>query len=148
FNVGLLAAGAATLILLGPFALVLIYSKEFEPASKLMLPFAIGSFFSGLFQPYNSFLSAHGRGGELRNISFFIGIINVISLLLIIPRFGVMGAAWMVAVAAALNFSLHYYYYLSVCREQASRRSMRVTLVDLSNDARAGSEWVRERYKE
>src|SRR5438552_18620250 len=107
----MLVVGTVVLILIGPYAIVLINSEQYAPATKLLLPFALGSFFGGLFQPYNSFLSAHGRGGELRNISFFIGTINVISLLLIIPRFGVMGAAWMVAGAAALNFSLHYYYY-------------------------------------
>src|SRR5262249_5718745 len=131
FNLMLLSAGAAALIIIGPYVLLLLYGEEYAPARQLILPFALGSFFGGLFQPYNGFLSAHGRGGELRNISVVIGIINVISLLIVLPHFGVMGVAWMVATASALNFSLHYYYYRVVYREQSARRARRVTMIDL-----------------
>ncbi|MEW6738075.1 MAG: glycosyltransferase family 4 protein, partial [Acidobacteriota bacterium] len=83
----------------------------------------------------------------LLNISFFIGSINVISLLLIIPIYGVAGAAWMVAAAAACNFTLHFYYYCKVYRGQIAERRLRITLIDLSNDPQATQEWIRTHYK-
>lgn len=147
-NLLLLSSGAISLILLGPYLLVLIYSNQFAYSTKLLPAFATAAFFGGLFQPYNAFLSAHGRGGELRNISIFIGILNVISLFFILPRFGAMGAAWMVAVASAINFSLHYYYYHLVCREKASTKPRHITMIDLSNDTYTGIEWVKKKYGE
>ncbi|MBL8148999.1 MAG: glycosyltransferase [Blastocatellia bacterium] len=145
-NFLLLIVGTLGLIVLGPYLIVLIYSKDFAPAGELMLPFAIGSCLLGLIQPYNGFLSAHGRGGELRNISFAIGLINVFSLFLVIPRFAMMGAAWMLAFGATLNFSLHYYYYRKFCKEQVSNRLLQVTLVDLSNDSHAAVDWIKRKY--
>ncbi|MBI4853994.1 MAG: glycosyltransferase [Acidobacteria bacterium] len=145
-NLLLLTTGALSLILIGPYLVILLYTEKFLPATTLLPAFAIGAFFGGMFQPYNAFLAAHGRGGELRNISFFIGIVNVICLFLILPSFGVMGAAWMVAGASAVNFSLHYYYYRSV--SEAKAKSPHITMVDLSNDTATGIDWLNKKYGE
>ncbi len=147
-NLLLLTSGTISLILIGPYLLILIYSNQFAYSTKLLPAFAIAAFFSGLFQPYNAFLSAHGRGGELRNISVFIGILNVASLLFILPRFGAMGAAWMVAITSAINFTLHYYYYCLVCKETMSNKPRHITMIDLSNDTNVGIEWLKKKFGE
>lgn len=144
FNVLLLVCGGLGLVLIGPHLLVFFYSGEYAPAAGLLLPFALGAFFGGLYQPYNSFLSAHGRGGELRNISFLMSAVNCLSLFYIIPRYGLQGGAWMVAVASALNFTLHYYYYCVFVKLMAPQQ--RLTLVDLSNDPAAARSYVESRY--
>ncbi|KAF0245694.1 MAG: RfbX family O-antigen/teichoic acid exporter membrane protein, partial [bacterium] len=147
-NLLLLTSGALSLILIAPYLLVLLYSEKAIPAIVLLPAFAIGAFFGGMFQPYNAFLAAHGQGGELRNISVFIGIINILSLFFVLPRFGLMGAAWMVAVASTINFSLHYYYYRLVCQAKARKQPHHITMVDLSNDTATGLNWVKEKYGE
>lgn len=143
FNMLLLICGVLGLVVLGPYLLIFFYSGEYATAAGLLLPFALGAFFGGLYQPYNSFLSAHGRGGELRNISFLMGAVNCLSLFYIIPRYGLRGGAWMVAVASALNFTLHYYYYFIFVRLMALRR---LTLVDLSNDPVAARHYIETHY--
>lgn len=147
-NLLLLSSGAIALVLLGPYLLVLLYTEKFLPATTLLPAFAVGAFFGGMFQPYNAFLAAHGRGGELRNISVFIGILNIICLFLILPRFGVMGAAWMVAGATAINFSLHYYYYRVVCQAKIGEKLPHITMIDLSNDTATGINWLKQKYGE
>lgn len=144
FNIMLLICGVLGLTFLGPYLLVLFYSGEYAPAARLLLPFALGAFFGGLYQPYNSFLSAHGRGGELRNISFLMGAVNCLSLFYIIPRYGLQGGAWMVTVASALNFTLHYYYYRAFV--QLTDPIKRITLVDLSNDPVAARQYIESHY--
>lgn len=136
-NLLLLVCATVALVTVGPYLLILFYSAEYKPAAELLLPFAMGAFFAGLYQPYNAFLSAQGRGSELRNISFLMGTINCISLFYIIPRDGLSGGAWMVAVASALNFSAHYYYYW-LCVNM----KLRITLVDLSTDPKAALDYV------
>lgn len=146
FNLLFLLSSTIFLILFGPYIIKFLYGDNFAPAGRLVLPFAFAAFFNGLFQPYNGFLSAHGRGGELRNISIIIGLLNVIGLFIVLARFGMMGAAWMVATTQALNFSLHYYYYRVVHREESLKRTRRVTIVDLSNDPAIAIDWLKQKY--
>lgn len=143
-NLLLLVSGVLSLVFIGPYLLILLYSEKATPATFLLPAFAVGAFFGGLFQPYNTFLAAHGQGGELRNISIFIGILNVLSLFFVLPYFGLTGAAWMVAIASATNFSLHYYYYRSVCKTKATLPH--ITMIDLSNDTVTGVKWIRDSY--
>jgi glycosyltransferase involved in cell wall biosynthesis/O-antigen/teichoic acid export membrane protein len=147
-NLLLLISGTLSLIFIGPYLLLLLYTDKSLPAINLLTAFALGAFFGGLFQPYNAFLAAHGQGGELRNISVFIGILNVISLFLVLPRFGLSGAAWMAAIASAINFGLHYYYYKTVCKSKINNKLPHITLIDLSNDTATGIKWVKEKYGE
>jgi O-antigen/teichoic acid export membrane protein len=67
--------------------------------------------FVGLFQPYNSFLNAHGRGAELRNVVLVVGFATIAALLVTVPRFGIAGAAWTAAAAMALDYALLLHYY-------------------------------------
>lgn len=143
-NLLLLSLGAISLVLIGPYLLILIYTSKYAYATKLLPAFAVAAFFGGLFQPYNTFLSAHSRGSELRNISVFIGMLNVISLFFVLPRFGAMGAAWMLAVASASNFTLHYYYYRVVC--QKTNKKPHITMIDLSNDTKTGVDWIKNKF--
>jgi glycosyltransferase involved in cell wall biosynthesis/O-antigen/teichoic acid export membrane protein len=145
-NLLLLSSGTLAIILLGKFVVLLIFGEKYRAATDLLLPFALTAFLLGLFQPYNSFLLAHGRGGELRNISWAISAINILSLLLIVPRFGIYGAAWMSTFAASCNFSLHYYYYYQVYQQQVQSRPRRVTIVALSHNLDVARDWLRQHY--
>ncbi len=110
WNAVTLAAGAVMLALAGPLALPLAFPK-YADAASLLLPFAVWGFFGGLFQPYNMFLGAHGRGAEIRNIALAITLFSIFALLLSVPRWGIRGAAWSAAAAMALDYLLAVYYY-------------------------------------
>lgn len=104
------------LVVFGPFALRLLF-PGYSEAAPLLVPFAAISLFVGLFQPYNMFLASHGRGAELRNIAVMVTVASVAGLILILPLYGVKGAAWTGAAAMALDYLLHLYYYRKLRRE-------------------------------
>jgi O-antigen/teichoic acid export membrane protein len=106
------AVGSASvgLIALGPLALRVLFPK-YSDAASLLLPFAVMNSFVGLFQPYNIFLASHGRGVELRNIVLIVGVATIAALVVLVPRFGITGAAWTGACAMALDYILHVLYY-------------------------------------
>ncbi len=110
WNAVTLGTGAVALALAGPVALPLAFPK-YADAASLLLPFAVWGFFGGLFQPYNMFLGAHGRGAEIRNIALAITLFSITALLLSVPRWGIKGAAWSAAAAMALDYALAVYYY-------------------------------------
>ncbi|MFY9610038.1 MAG: lipopolysaccharide biosynthesis protein [Blastocatellia bacterium] len=110
WSAAMLIAASVALVAVGPFVLKLVFPK-YTAATPLLVPFAVMNLFVGLFQPYNIFLAAHGRGAELRNIVLVVGAASVVALVAIVPRFGLAGAAWTAAAGMALDYVLHLYYY-------------------------------------
>lgn len=110
WNVFMIASAALGLIMLGPLAIKLLFPK-YSAGTGLLLPFAIANLFAGLFQPYNIFLSSHGRGAEVRNIAAAVALSSLLGLSLAVPRYGTIGAAWTAATVMALDYVLHLYYY-------------------------------------
>lgn len=115
WNTIVLICASIALATIGPIALRLLFPRYSEAAS-LLTPFAALNLFVGLFQPYNMFLASHGRGKELRNIAIVVTIANLTGLLLLVPRFGVKGAAWVGAASMAVDYFLHVYYYRKFSR--------------------------------
>jgi len=110
WNVAALAVSSIALAAIGPIVLKFVFPKYAE-AAPLLIPFAAMILFVGLFQPYNIFLAAHGRGVELRNIVLIVGVLMIGALLITVPRFGITGAAWTASAAMALDYVLHVHYY-------------------------------------
>ena len=94
----------------GPLAIRFFFPRYSE-GTGLLVPFALASLFAGLFQPYNTFLASHGRGAEVRNIAIAVAAASLFSLSLVVPRYGISGAAWTAAAVMALDYVLHLYYY-------------------------------------
>jgi O-antigen/teichoic acid export membrane protein len=115
WNTVVLICASVGLATLGPIALQLLFPRYSEAAS-LLLPFAVLNLFVGLFQPYNMFLASHGCGRELRNIAIVVTIVNLAGLILVVPRFGVKGAAWVGAASMGVDYFLHVYYYRKFSR--------------------------------
>lgn len=110
WNAVVLIAAAGALIVIGPFAIKLLFPK-YGDGTPLLLPFALMNLFIGLYQPYNIFLTSHGRGAEVRNIVVLVVVASLAVLIWSVPRYGIMGAAWTAAAAMALDYVLHVYYY-------------------------------------
>jgi O-antigen/teichoic acid export membrane protein len=119
WNAVVLIAAAVALVLFGPLVLKFAFPKYGE-AAPLLIPFATMNLFVGLFQPYNIFLAAHGRGVELRNIVLIVVITTIAALVVTVPRFGVAGAAWTGAASMALDYILHLHYYRKFKQRLAS----------------------------
>jgi O-antigen/teichoic acid export membrane protein/SAM-dependent methyltransferase len=110
WNGAVLVISSLCLVAAGPLAIRIAFPR-YQEAIPLLLPFALAAFFGGLFQPYNAFLSSHGRGTDLRNIAIAVTIAGLAGLILLVPLTGIKGAAWAGAGAMALDFVLHLYYY-------------------------------------
>ena len=110
WNAVVLIAASIALIAIGPFAIKLLFPKYGE-GTPLLVPFALMNLCIGLYQPYNIFLTSHGRGAEVRNIVMLVVVASLAGLFWSVPRYGIMGAAWTAAVAMAMDYGLHVYYY-------------------------------------
>jgi len=110
WNVAVAICASIGLAMIGPHILRFVFPK-YSDASPLLIPFAVMNMFVGLFQPYNIFLAANGRGAELRNIVLTTGLTTVAVLIFTVPKFGITGAAWTCAGAMALDYLLHLVYY-------------------------------------
>lgn len=111
WNIALLSAAAVGLASVGPFFIAFAFQGKYHNALPLLFPFAYVALFAGLLQPYNMFLTAHGRGKDLRNIALIMSLVNLFGLFAFVRTYGLPGAAWFAASSMAFNFVLHLYYY-------------------------------------
>jgi O-antigen/teichoic acid export membrane protein len=111
WNTGLMLAATAGAILCGPVALGVLLGFDARRTASFVLPCAVSALFGGLVQPYNVFLSAHGSGVELRRIAFATCLTSLIGLVVAVPTFGLLGAAWWSAFSAFVHFGLHLRWY-------------------------------------
>jgi O-antigen/teichoic acid export membrane protein len=122
WNAVVLIAASVALIVIGPLAIRLLFPK-YSDGTPLLLPFALMNLFTGLYQPYNIFLTSHGRGAEVRNIVVLVVVASLAGLIWSVPHYGIMGAAWTAAAAMATDYVLHVYYYRKFTRAVESATS-------------------------
>jgi len=118
FNFLWLLACVAGLSLLGKFIVIILFSKRYLSVVPLILPLALAGFFEGMFQPYNMFLGAHGKGEWLRNIAIVFACTVFILNLVLIQVWGAMGAAIASLTACILCYFFHVGYYNKLLREE------------------------------
>jgi O-antigen/teichoic acid export membrane protein len=121
WNAIVLITAALALIIFGSLALRIFFPLYRESAS-LLVPFALYNLFAGLFQPYNIFLAARGRSAYIRNIAIMVTIASLAGLLVAVPFFGILGAAWAGALTMLIDYLLHVYYYRKSLRSGLSTR--------------------------
>lgn len=102
------------LILAKPIVLM-IYGEDYLECVYLLYYLSIGSLLYGISDFYNRFLLSKGKGKELRNSSFIVGIILIISNLILINILGAKGAAFATIISGLSYFCLILYYYNKVC---------------------------------
>ena len=83
----------------------------YTPMIALVVPLTLAQAVRGVTGIYNSFLSAHGRGRELRNAAIVLTVSNVILNFALIPPFRAEGAAWASLVALVANWIAHMVGY-------------------------------------
>lgn len=91
------------LIIVPPF-INIFYGKDFHQVILLNAIICIGVIFYGFADFINRFLGAHGEGKALRNSSFIVGSSLLIFNLLLIPKYGELGAAYVSVLAGTIYF--------------------------------------------
>jgi O-antigen/teichoic acid export membrane protein len=105
------AACAATVWLLAEPVISVFFSARYLPAVGLVLPLAVAQLVRGVTGIFNTFLSAHGRGRDLRNAGAVLTLSNVAFNFILIPPFGAQGAAWASLLALVANLIAHAAFY-------------------------------------
>jgi O-antigen/teichoic acid export membrane protein len=119
-----LAAAVVLWLLADPF-IELVFSSRYLEAGDFVLPLALTAGVRGVTGVYNSFLSAQGRGRELRNAGLVLAAASLVLNFTLIPLFGAIGAAWGSLGAMAANYVAHVVGY---------RRSMRAGAAPAAED--------------
>lgn len=117
FNFVWLICCVVGLVVLGKYIIVVLFSNKYLSVVPLILPLALAGFFQGMYQPYNMFLGAKGRGKELRTVAFINMLSNLFGNFGLIPIFGAIGAGWASAIACSLAYYLYRYYYNNLCKK-------------------------------
>ena len=110
-TIGLTGCTLTAFLLLIDKVVVLAYSPEYSEVIPLAYVMAIGKVLHGFGDFVNRFLGAHGKGKELRNGAFVVGVSIVAGSLTLIPAFGALGAVITKVVAGGLYCGMMCYYY-------------------------------------
>lgn len=100
----------------GPLILT-IFGANYAPAISIIQVLAIGFLLYGMSDFYNRFLLSKGRGKELRNTSFIIGVVLVASNFFLVKFFGAMGAAYARIVSGLIYFVIIFFTYRIIVKK-------------------------------
>jgi O-antigen/teichoic acid export membrane protein len=89
----------------------IVFSSRYLGAGRYIVPLAAAQAVRGVTGVYNSFLSAHGRGRDLRNAAIILTGSNLVLNFALIPPFGAYGAAWASLAALVANLGAHVVFY-------------------------------------
>ena len=109
FNLAWLVSSVIVLILLSKIIVTIFFGSAFLSTVPLIIPLAIAVFFQGMYQPYNKFIVAKGKGSLVKNIAIKMAVLNLILNFPLIYYYGAMGAA----IAGAISASASYILYLT-----------------------------------
>jgi len=126
-TVGAIASVAA--ILLGPYLLRLLYGPEFVPATPLLRILIIEVFLSGLTLVLVQSFIALARPGWVTLLQAVGMAISVPLMLVLVPRFGLMGAGYALLCSTTARLVLTVAAYPLILRSPAP--SCLLTLADL-----------------
>lgn len=100
--------------LVTPFVKI-CYTSEFEPVIYLTFISSIGSLLYGLSDLFSRFLMAHGEGVLIRNSSFIVGFVTLMSSLILIPWLKGYGASF-AYVCAGITYAIVIISYYNKCK--------------------------------
>lgn len=110
-NIGFVTVSVICFLALREYIIIHLFSVNYLPAVDLMLPLALAFGFSGLSKPFTLFLMARGEGKLVRNITVTIPVFTVLANIVLIPSYGISGAAWVAFFAYLADLILFYLFY-------------------------------------
>jgi O-antigen/teichoic acid export membrane protein len=105
-------------VLLAPPLIGVVFAKDYGPVATLAIPLVIAQGVRGVTTVYNTFLTAHAGGREIRNTAFILTGSNVVFNFALIPPFGATGAAWASLLALLVNYVGYVFYYRQFLRRR------------------------------
>jgi O-antigen/teichoic acid export membrane protein len=103
-------------LLLIKHIILFAYSEKYMSVVPYAYILAIGMILHGIGDFFNRFLGAHARGKELRNVAIFSGLILLFGSILLMPKYGVLGAVWIKTGSSCVYLLGVIIYYLKLVR--------------------------------
>jgi O-antigen/teichoic acid export membrane protein len=116
-NSAFLVACAAVIGICARPLIAVVLTEKYLPATGLVYILLLTALFQGLYQPFNYFLGAHGKGRELKRISFVVSMVNLGAAAVLIPPLGAFGAAMASSIAKLVDLMGNLYYYRKLARQ-------------------------------
>lgn len=91
--------------------IIFMYGVTYEAAAEVLLFLSVGALLYGMADFFSRFLFANGKGKELRNSAFIIGISLSLMNFILIKYYNAMGAAYARIFSGCIYAILMYYYY-------------------------------------
>lgn len=88
-----------------------LLGNEFAIVANMTRVAAIGAVLHGYGDLYNRFLGAHGKGRIIRNMTYAVGLVNVLSFILLTPFFKEWGAIYSTAFGSITYMGIMWLFY-------------------------------------
>lgn len=102
------------------FVVVSFYTEAYLPVSSISKYVIIAFIFHGFGDLINKFLGAKGKGQQLRNTAFLVGIINVLGYTFLIKYFEITGAIITKILASGLYLIVMLIYYYNFVKNNSN----------------------------
>ncbi len=103
-------AGTA-LIVSREFIITVLFSERFAEAQTVFVLLVIAFGLGALAIPLTLFFKAKGKGLHVRNITITAQLLYLLLMFVLVPMYGINGAAWAAIVAFTLDLILYFYFY-------------------------------------
>jgi O-antigen/teichoic acid export membrane protein len=97
--------------------ILLLYSSEYSAVVPLAYLVSVGCIFHGFGDYINRFIGAHGKGKQLRNGAFAVGVSNILGYIILVYFFGVKGAAITKIISGFIYWAMMYHFYKNFKKE-------------------------------
>jgi len=110
-NMGWVIISVIGFIILRKWIIFFLFSENYIRSLEVFSILAIAFGFNGFSKIYGYYLTAQGEGKVIRNISGFVLVIHLVLNLILIPKFGITGAAATSLVTYIFDLILSVIYY-------------------------------------
>ncbi|MEI7342866.1 oligosaccharide flippase family protein [Pectobacterium brasiliense] len=102
----LLSLFALLAFLIGPVLFVFIVGEKYSEGAELVGWLCLGQIFGGMYLMVTNYIFFSKKNGRLALATIATGIINIMFLIIFIPFFGLVGAAYAFAISKLIQFIL------------------------------------------
>lgn len=96
-----------------------VYGEEYIESVRILHFLSFGMLLYGISDVFNRFLLAKGKGKELRNASYIVGVILLLSNVVLINNLGAVGASMAMVISGLVYFIVILMYYLKAIKQYA-----------------------------
>lgn len=100
--------------LIGPWAIVMIAGEEFRPAGEVIGWLCLGQIFGGMYLMVTNYIFYAKKTGVLSVITISSGLLNVLLMIVMVNKYGLIGAALAFVMAKLVQFAVTWWLSYSV----------------------------------